>query len=1051
MNKITLVILITLIITSSCSLNNTKNTNKVKQTHSHPCILQVGSLIEGHFVDQVEYTINIKEKRFLEMELEQKGVDLKIALFSPTEKCLIDIDNIKGVKGKELFWYTFDKPGNYIIKVLSPVKKRLSGDYTLKANLKVPSENDNKCFEMQQLIIKAEKLRNSGEKNLIEEAEKIYLDALSFYKLLHIKEKEVEMLAMIALVEFERDNKEKSIKYYQTALEIAKNIKSDYWIAKIYNGIGDIYFVEKNLEVAQLHFEKGLELRKQLGDISGESESTNNLGSVEWYKGENQKALDLYQKSLDLIKMTDDKIMQGIINHNIGSIQDLLGEHEKAIYYYEKGLELQKGVSFGEAHALIMLGRAHNSLKDTEKALLYYEKALVLANQLGNDGIKAVIFQHMGAILLNSSEYKKAIEYYSKSISLAVISGDITAEAICKMGLGKINTKLKNYDIAIEEFNAALKLIRKAKDIETELNIIYEIANTQYVMGKMKESEINIKKAIEVIENNRIKFDTPEMKSAYFATKTDYYNFYILILMEQFSRTNDIVYSQKALELNEKLHARNLTDELGESNLNIVEIDKNLILKEQKAKKLLAMEVERQATLINSNYSEKEIIRSKNKVIDLKDQLINIQSLIRKTNLKLQDFQPPKPLKIKDIQNLLDKNTLLLSYHLGKEKAYVWAITSKSIDTKFIGDSFKIISLAKEVHSALSARAIQVDFEDEETRNIRIEQADNKYPKLLGNLGELILSPVSALIESYRKIVVVNDNVLNYIPFGALVEPKFVSHEYSPLILTHTITIIPSASTISLIRERNIKKQKKFPRSVAIFADPMFSPKDPRVVKDIDNKNNLNEMVVDNNLDHAFEKTGFARDTYLIRLPFTRNEAIEIQKIVPQFNSKLGDEANLDELMKINANETDILHIASHGLFNTIDPELSGIVFSLVDKRGQKRHGFLTTKDVVGLRVPRIVVLSACSTALGKDIAGEGTVGLHYAFMCAGAEIVVASLWNVNDQATSELMKELYKNLIIDKKSMSESLQLAQSSIFRNKKWKNPYYWASFIVQGEFN
>lgn len=1048
MIRISLVILIMLIITSNCGLHKAKKVKEVREIHSY--ILPIGRLIEERFVDQVEYTINIKEKRFLEIELEQKGIDLKISLFNATKKCLADIDIIKGTSGKELLWYVFDKPGIYKIKVISPVKKH-SGYYTLKSNLKVPTENDNKYFEMQQLTIKAETLRNSAEQTLIEEAEKIYLDALNFYKSVGIKEKEVEILTMIGLVEFERDNKEKSLSYYRTALEIAKNIKSDYWIAKIYNGIGDIYFVEKNIEVAKFYFEKGLELRKQLSDIIGESESTNNLGSVEWYTGENQKALDLYQKALDLIKTTDDKVMQGIINHNIGSIQDELGEHEKAVHYYEKGLEFQKGVPFGEAHALIMLGRAHNSLKDTEKALLYYEKALVLANQLGNDGIKAVIFQHMGVILSNSSDYKKAVEYYSKSINLAKISGDITAEAICRMGLGKINTKLKNYDLAMEEFNTALKLIRKVRDIETELNIVYEIANTQYKMGKVKESAINIKNAIEVIENNRIKFDTPEMKSSYFATKADYYNFYILILMEQFSRTNDIVYSEKAFELNEKLHARNLVDGLSQSNLNTEEIDKNLILKEQQTKKLLAMEVEQQANLINSNYSEKEIVRSKNKLIDLKDQLISIQSLIKKTNLKAQAFQHPKPVKIKDIQKLLGQNTLLLSYHLGNEKSYIWAITSKSVDTKFIVDSSKVISLVKEAYSALSARAIQIDFEDEEMRNIRIKQADNKYPKLLGKLSELILNPVSPLIENYRKIVVVNDNVLSRIPFGALVEPKFVSHEYSPLILTHTITIIPSASTIFLIRERNIKKQKKFPMSVTIFADPIFSSKDPRVVGGVGEENSLNEMIVDNALDRAIERASFTRDTYLVRLPFTRDEAFAIQKIVPQFNSKLGDEANLDELMKIDAKKTDILHIASHGLFNIIDPELSGIVFSLVDKRGRKRHGFLTTKDVTGLHVPRIVILSACSTALGKDIVGEGTIGLHYAFMYAGAEIVVASLWNVNDQATSELMKEIYKNLIVNKKSMSESLQLAQISVFKNEKWKNPYYWASFIAQGEFN
>jgi CHAT domain-containing protein len=148
-----------------------------------------------------------------------------------------------------------------------------------------------------------------------------------------------------------------------------------------------------------------------------------------------------------------------------------------------------------------------------------------------------------------------------------------------------------------------------------------------------------------------------------------------------------------------------------------------------------------------------------------------------------------------------------------------------------------------------------------------------------------------------------------------------------------------------------------------------------------------------------------------------------------------------------------IIHFATHGLLNSRHPELSGIVLSLVNERGVQQDGFLRLQDVYNLKLPvELVVLSACQTALGKEIRGEGLVGLTRGFMYAGAPRVVASLWKVDDKATAELMKLFYGGMLGEKHLRpSEALRAAQVTMCKQKKWQAPYYWAAFVLQGEWN
>jgi CHAT domain-containing protein len=191
----------------------------------------------------------------------------------------------------------------------------------------------------------------------------------------------------------------------------------------------------------------------------------------------------------------------------------------------------------------------------------------------------------------------------------------------------------------------------------------------------------------------------------------------------------------------------------------------------------------------------------------------------------------------------------------------------------------------------------------------------------------------------------------------------------------------------------------------------------------------------------------------LDRLVASRRESEAIVSLTGAANSLqvLDFEANRERMIAADLTNYRIIHLASHALLDSRHPELSGIVLSLVARDGQPQDGFVQARDIYNLKLHAdLVVLSACETGLGREIQGEGLVGLVRAFMYAGAPRVVASLWRVPDEATARLMEYFYKAMFEQGLEPAAALHSAQMKLSREKRWSAPYYWAGFILQGEW-
>jgi CHAT domain-containing protein len=313
-----------------------------------------------------------------------------------------------------------------------------------------------------------------------------------------------------------------------------------------------------------------------------------------------------------------------------------------------------------------------------------------------------------------------------------------------------------------------------------------------------------------------------------------------------------------------------------------------------------------------------------------------------------------------------------------------------------------------------------------------------------------------------KRLIVVAPGTLSYLPFAALPAPegeKRPAGDYEPLIAKHEVVSIPSASVLSIIR-REMAGRQRAAKSVAVLADPVFEESDPRM-DEAKNGNSSGKQPATRGADaelselaRAIRTMNFPDARYgFTRLPFSRYEADGVIALAPKGTGLKATDFNAsrDLAKSRQLSEYRIVHFATHGLLNSERPELSGLVFSLFNRERKSQDGFLRLHEIYNLQFNAdLVVLSACETGLGKEIKGEGLIGLTRGFMYSGTPRVVASLWNVDDLATAELMKLFYQGMLKDGLPAGAALRAAQLELFRQKRWASPYFWAGFVLHGEW-
>ena len=527
--------------------------------------------------------------------------------------------------------------------------------------------------------------------------------------------------------------------------------------------------------------------------------------------------------------------------------------------------------------------------------------------------------------------------------------------------------------------------------------------------------------------------------------------------MQQHARDPQAGYDAQALAASERARARSLLELLNEANVDIRKgVNPELTERERNLAQMLNGKAQRQIRLLGQKNVQDQLNVVNKEIRELEDEYQRVQTAIRNSSPAYAALTQPQPLKLREIQEQLDPDTLLLQYSLAEERSYLWLVSQSTLRSYELPSLRQIEKSARDVYSLLTSRGSSVTAESASQKQKRIGDADSKLSAASAELSRLILGPVAAELKG-KRLVIVADGALQFIPFAALPSPNLTetasSDGYRPLILDHEMISLPSASALA-VQRKNLIDRDPAQNAVAVIADPVFSLGDERLTNRARNNGPRTNVSAAAASTRLLEHLSVEGDKLKIRrLPFTRQEADRILAVSPEAkNLKATDfKANRSIATGTELSKYRYVHFATHGYLDSERPSLSAIVLSLVDQKGQPQDGFLRAHEIYNLTLPaELVVLSACQTGLGKEIKGEGLEGLTRGFMYAGARRVVVSLWNVNDKATADLMQRFYRGMLREKQSPSAALRKAQAEMWQQKQWQSPYYWAAFVLQGEW-
>ena len=784
----------------------------------------------------------------------------------------------------------------------------------------------------------------------------------------------------------------------------------------------------ESLRAALGKLEAARQLYHAAGDKGTEAVTLLGMGRINDLLGEKQQALDYYNQALPLSRAVGDRRREAITLNNIGNVYDSLGEKQQALDYYNQALPLRRAVGDrgGEATTLNNIGLVYDSLGEKQQALDYYNQALPLRRAVGDRGGEATTLNNIGLVYDSLGEKQQALDYYNQALPLRRAVGDRGGEATTLNNIGLVYDSLGEKQQALDYYNQALPLRRAVGDRGGEANTLFNFAYLKRNQGNLSEALTDIETAITIVEDLRTKIGSQELRQSFFATVQDYYQFYIDLLMQLHQQNPQKGYDALAFHASERSRARSLVELLTEAGANIRQgVDPKLLEQEQNLLQQLNTVEYQRYQLTQGQYTETQIDELKAKSQALSNQLNQLQTQIRLTSPRYAALKYPQPLNLPEVQQLLDEDTLLLQYSLGEERSYLWAVTKNSITSYVLPKQSEIEEIAQPWREMNESTSVESGLP----------------------LSEILLKPVASQLGN-KRLLIVGDGVLQYIPFAAL---PILSQPNTPLLVEHEIVTAPSTSTIAIQREK-LQNRPTVAKTVAVLADPVFSLNDSRVTRNAPQQNpqTLNNLA----LTRAARNLGIGEGAKTYgRLEYTRTEAEKIIALVPENQrlQALDFQASLEQAKNPNLSEYQIVHFATHGLLDSVNPELSGVVLSLFNQQGQAEDGFLRIQDIFNLNLPaELVVLSACQTGLGKDTKGEGLVGMTRGFMYAGARRVIVSLWSVNDASTSELMTKFYQKMLQGEENPIHALRQTQLEMWKSEEWQSPYYWGAFTVQGDW-
>jgi len=928
-------------------------------------------------------------------------------------------------------------------------------------------------------LAKAEALRGKGDKASMPSARALYQTSIKNWQA--ASDGCGARHAYVALSGFEHDSVDAAgqMKAAQAALAQAceGDIAEQALAARL---LGSAFINQGDFAQGTRATERAVALFGETGDTYQQGIAQRNLGLAYAESGEMEKALATTHSALKAAETVQDAKLLALVRNDIAFMHNARGEFALAVDAYRQTLDALKSAPYpmAEAVAWINLGIAYSQLGDIEQAFAAYAKGEAAATAIDCWSCLAEIEVDRGDDLLDAGDVVKAEAAYQRALDIAKAHQLVRqrAEALRGLGrcamaaqkwpearallesaraelhrthgrvnesvvyamLGDLENRLNNLDAARRNYRQALALAKQADNQGWQALAYASLARVAEQSGKLDEAQRAIEQAIALIESERTRINAPDLRTSYFGTKRSYYGLYIDVLMQLDRRHPDAGHAAQALIVAERARARQLQDQLAERAIDVdQDIDPALIADERGAEDALHALAYQLSQAAAGDTARRATLQGQ--IDEASRRLDEVRGRIRAANPRYAELTHPAALRLDEIQrDLIGENASVLEYWLGEQQSYLWLATRDAVRAFVLPPGATIEKSADALREKLLARTIAPASRSME-QWAAYDAAEIDAVGIGANaLADQIL-PADVRASLRGDVAIVADGGLQALPFALLLgesrkaDAAFVAH-----------VDLPSIGALRGLRA--LARSTASPKSLAIVADPVFRVDDPR----LNGRAAATPESADALLLRAANEAGIAT---LSRLPHTRQEAEAIAALADRGASWIALDfaanraAALDAAWKNYA----ILHFATHALLNARHPELSGIVLSLYDEGGRAEDGFLRVNDIYNLHMPAdLVVLSVCESAVGQSVGAEGASNLARAFFHAGARRVVASLWPVDDRASVEFMRAFYSALLEHGRRPQDALVDAQGVLRMNPRWRAPYYWSGYVLQGDW-
>jgi CHAT domain-containing protein/predicted negative regulator of RcsB-dependent stress response len=866
-----------------------------------------------------------------------------------------------------------------------------------------------------------------------------------------------QALNNIGEVHYTKGDLQMALGYFNRGLALFTESSDPSGQALVHLNIGYTYYDSGDFRQASTHYEQSLALRKSTGDLRGEALARTALGGVYSIIGENQLALDAHTKAMKILRTVGDHLGEAAALNGIGRAYEELNQSRTALDNYISARDQFRRTRKTDYEALsnYYIGRVYRSLKRMPDALRSYEECIALSRKAGNRRFENYALKDIAIVQNATGNREKALDLFGQVLQYYQSVKDKRGEAYVLSGIGYTQLLAGQPAEAIGNFKAALSLSRSIMDRSAEVAFLYYAALAERALGQPTNALGYISQSIQLIENTRTKVISRDLRVSYFAAVHEHYNFSIDLLMQMEKRQPNNGFAAKAFEIAEQGRSRSLLDSLNQAKLDLPsESDPSLATRLNDLRHLLNAKAEYQMRLVSDNPAPEVVAQTDKEIRDLTVQYNQLEAELRQQSPRYADLISAQPITLKEIQSqLTDENTLLVEFTLGTERSYAWVVSSKTINGYELPARKALEETALKVQELLMARQ-PIPGETPLHYRQRVAAAETQYWPIAARLSQDLLGSMKNQLAG-RRLLIVPDGALHYVPFDALSFPADSestgqpSYSYQPLILQQEIIKLPSAAVLIAVRRERVRATK----TIVVLADPVFSGYDERLPQSVQTAFLQTQNVSKTSAIPSASTNGKATDFYIDRLAATQQEGNEIMKLVSAQEGKLvlGFDASHTFALSNELNQYRVIHMATHGTVDENHPELSGVVLSLLDHDGKPQDGFLRLHEIYNLRLTAdLVVLSSCQTGLGKDVKGEGLIGLTRGFMYAGSKGVISSLWKVDSEATTELMKEFYTGFFHRGLSPASALREAKLAIRKQTRWQSPFFWAGFELHGEY-